>query len=121
MVTQPPPAPVRRGIPIWVLALVWLAIVAILAVGTFFVVLMLAFSCDSGWRGCSELGGSTTVAYLILGLVCPTIPLVYACFNRGVTDKERSRRVGALVAIVLSPLVVLALCVVYWVVGFKLL
>ncbi len=55
--------PPSQGIPGWLLV-VWFAVMAAAAfAGFFYVLLMTAFGCDSGWDGCVGVGQATWLAY----------------------------------------------------------
>ncbi|HQR80885.1 MAG TPA: DUF2510 domain-containing protein [Actinomycetota bacterium] len=74
--------PVGRGIPGWVLVGWWL-LMAVAAVGAFwFVVLMTAFGCDSGWDGCVGAGQATWLIYAGICAVGLIGLLVWALLSR---------------------------------------
>lgn len=111
--------PEKRGVPVWVHALCW-GLIMVIDVGLFaFVVLMLAFSCDSGWTGCAELAESTIVVFFIFAILVATAPLIAAFFNLGSSPTARSMRVAMLVAILISPVLVFAISVIYYVIGYN--
>jgi hypothetical protein len=59
---QAPPR-VGKGIAGWVLVL-WFVLMTLIAFGGFwYVLLMTAFGCDSGWDGCVGVGETTWLAY----------------------------------------------------------
>ena len=83
------------------------------------VILMLAFSCDSSWKGCSELATATMVVYLVIGFLTATAPLVWAAASRSGTRQSRSVRVAALVTMLVSPVLTCGVCILFYVVGFN--
>lgn len=102
--------PAGRGVPGWVLV-GWWVLMALVAVGAFwFVVLMTAFGCDSGWDGCVGAGEATWGIYAGISAVGLIGLLVW-----GLLSKTPGPRI---VAFVLMPVtVVLAVLVAfaaYW-------
>ena len=61
-----------KGVPGWLLV-VWFAVMAVAAfLGFWYVLLMTAFGCDSGWDGCVGVGETTWLAYVafcVVGLI----------------------------------------------------
>ncbi|HRY09091.1 MAG: DUF2510 domain-containing protein [Actinobacteria bacterium] len=53
-----------KGVPGWLLV-VWFVLMAVAAfAGFWYVLLMTAFGCDSGWDGCVGVGETTWLAYI---------------------------------------------------------
>lgn len=100
-----PSQPKRLGVPGWVLAMTW-ALVALVAVGVFFFVLVFAaFACDSGWEGCSQAAADGVAGYVVVTALVATIPpLVAVVVARG----RRLGRVLRVLALVIMPLSMVA-------------
>ncbi len=96
----PPPS---RGIPMWVIYLVWGIILAAAVVVAAFLVLASAFACDSGWRGCDTVGLWSFGTYAAITLVVGAVPVGIAAFGRAGTGFNRAMRIVALVLVVISP------------------
>ncbi len=98
-------APLRLGVPGWVLA-IWWALLAAVGVGLFFIVIaMAAFACDSGWEGCSQAAADGIAAYVVVtGLILTVPPFLAVVVARG----RRLGRALRIVAMVLMPLALLA-------------
>ncbi len=101
VVQQKPPG---RVVPGWVLV-GWFLLMALGATAAFwFVVLMTAFGCDSGWDGCVGAGQATWLVYAGLCVVGLIGLLVWALASR--TQGPR------ILALLLMPITVLAAVVV---------
>jgi len=99
-----PQKPQVKLIPGWVLV-IWFLLMALGATAAFwFVVLMTAFGCDSGWDGCVGAGQATWLAYAGLCVVGLIGLLVWALASR--TQGPR------ILALLLMPITVLAAVVV---------
>jgi len=99
-----PLKPQVKLIPGWVLV-IWFLLMALGAAAAFwFVVLMTAFGCDSGWDGCVGAGQATWLAYAGLCVVGLIGLLVWALASR--TQGPR------ILALLLMPITVLAAVVV---------
>ena len=79
VVVEKPPA---KGIPAWVLV-AWFALMAVVAfAGFWFVLLMTAFGCDSGWDGCVGAGEATWFIYVGICAVGLIVLLVWSLVSR---------------------------------------
>jgi len=55
--------PPGKGVPGWLLVVWFVVMVAAATAGFFYVLLMTAFGCDSGWDGCVGAGEATWLVY----------------------------------------------------------
>ena len=71
-----------KGVPGWLLV-VWFVLMAAAAfAGFFYVLLMTAFGCDSGWDGCVGVGETTWVAYAAVCVIGLMGVLVWALVSK---------------------------------------
>ena len=54
----------RTGVPGWLLVVWFVVMAAVAFAGFWYVLLMTAFGCDSGWDGCVGVGQTTWLAYV---------------------------------------------------------
>lgn len=74
--------PTGRGVPGWVLVGWWLLMILVAFGAFWFVVLMTAFGCDSGWDGCVGAGQASWLIYGAISVLGLMALLVWALRSR---------------------------------------
>lgn len=85
----------EKRVPAWVIAVVWVLAAALALAASFFVLMLIAFGCDSGWEGCADVSANALFGYVGLAALSLVGPLVWAIVS--------SSRTQQIIACVLMP------------------